>query len=313
MNRKTYGITILLLYSILIYNCQENIKTPLYYSRYKFPADSATIFPDTIFYKNDHIHFSPIFTSDGQHIIWSFWAKIMEMKKEGFQWQAKQPICFFINENFREDGPYLSPDENKLFFYSKRSLQNPTIPKSDFDLWYAQKTAFGWEKPTPIGEPVNSTGNEIFPAVAANGNLYFVDFKIEKDASKSNMTLYRSQLKNGNYQDPEKLPPSINRDIYYSNPYIDPEEKFIIFGSNRPGGYGSGDLYISYQTSNNIWSEPQNLGSKINTPLFERFPRITPDGKFLFFVRFPYLGSSEGKIFWVSTRSFNSQMNTNTN
>ena len=69
------------------------------------------------------------------------------------------------------------------------------------------------------------------------------------------------------------------------------------FSSNRPNGYGSVDLYISFKDENDNWANAKNMGELINTKDIEFAPRLSPDGNYLFFNR----GAS---IFWVSTQSF---------
>lgn len=68
----------------------------------------------------------------------------------------------------------------------------------------------------------------------------------------------------------------------------------MIFRSNRPGGFGGSDLYTTFMTEQNKWSNPMNLGSKINSPSDELGGDITPDGNYLTFGR-------DGDIYWVST------------
>jgi hypothetical protein len=66
------------------------------------------------------------------------------------------------------------------------------------------------------------------------------------------------------------------------------------------GSYGGGDLYAAYRLKNGSWSEPVNLESKINTGGHERFPWVTPDGKYLSFLR--VLDGSD--IYWVDAKDY---------
>ena len=107
-----------------------------------------------------------------------------------------------------------------------------------------------------------------------------------------------SSANGGNYSEPCPLPVEINSKYHDLTPFISPDERFMIFSSNRPGAIGDFDLYISHRNKDNrnngdsIWTTPQNLGPKINTSDSERFPGMSPDGKFLFFTR----GSD---VYWV--------------
>lgn len=76
-------------------------------------------------------------------------------------------------------------------------------------------------------------------------------------------------------------------------PFIDPDEGFLIFESNRPGGVGSLDLYIAFRDADDTWSKAVNIGKPVNTPGYERFAGISPGGKYMF-----YTGSGPD-IYWL--------------
>jgi hypothetical protein len=75
--------------------------------------------------------------------------------------------------------------------------------------------------------------------------------------------------------------------------YISPEEDYLIFSGGE-----NADLYIRFKNNTDQWGEPVNLGGKINTVQWERFPYVSPDGKYLFFTRG---NSDESNLYWVST------------
>ncbi|HMG94210.1 MAG TPA: hypothetical protein VK589_29325, partial [Chryseolinea sp.] len=81
------------------------------------------------------------------------------------------------------------------------------------------------------------------------------------------------------------------------DPFIAPDESYLLFESDRPGGYGGTDIYITFNRDSS-WSQPVNLGSSINTKGYEVAARVSPDGKFLFFDR-PQ--KNEQDIYWVSS------------
>jgi hypothetical protein len=86
------------------------------------------------------------------------------------------------------------------------------------------------------------------------------------------------------YNPPINLGENINTALNESDPYISPDESYLIFGSyDREEGYGSSDLYISFRKNNGKFGKPMNLGDKINTPYLEHNPHVSPDGKYFFF------------------------------
>jgi Tol biopolymer transport system component len=90
--------------------------------------------------------------------------------------------------------------------------------------------------------------------------------------------IYRSV--NGVYSAPERLSFSDPQGNFI-DPYIDPDEWFIIFSANRPG-VGSPDIHICLQKDGK-WGEPINLGESVNSPTLENAPSLAPDGKTLYF------------------------------
>ena len=74
--------------------------------------------------------------------------------------------------------------------------------------------------------------------------------------------------------------------------YVAQDESYMIFTSSKAGGYGSSDLYISFRNADGSWTNPQNLGSPINTAGYEGSADITPDGLYMTF-------DNSSDIYWV--------------
>ena len=88
-------------------------------------------------------------------------------------------------------------------------------------------------------------------------------------------------------------------------PYLAPDGVTLYFSSNRPGGFGEHDLYISYNKNGN-WTRPKNLGNGINTAGWEMAPTLTPDGNYLLFTRRKAMITTEpAQIYWVSAKILN--------
>lgn len=90
-------------------------------------------------------------------------------------------------------------------------------------------------------------------------------------------------FKEGVYQKPVKLPAHINTEKFEGDPYIDPEERFLISaGFEREENYGRSDLYISFKLKKG-WSEAINLGKEINSHSYDGSPYVTAGDKYLIF------------------------------
>ena len=233
----------------------------------------------------DADEYGPAFTSDGKTLYFTRRVNrrdselIYVSRLEGGKWTAPE-LAPFSGKYFDKE-PFVAPDGQRIFFASLRPVDG-VEPKNrrDFNIWFVEKTASGWSEPKHAGPAVNSSAYENYPSVASNGTLYFAG---EREGGKGGNDLYRARLVNGKYEQVERLD-ELNTPNVDADPYIAPDESYLIFCSDRGGGFGSGDLYISFNR-NGRWTEPKNLGATINTPDFEYTPLISPDGKWLFLSR----------------------------
>jgi outer membrane protein OmpA-like peptidoglycan-associated protein len=85
------------------------------------------------------------------------------------------------------------------------------------------------------------------------------------------------------WSEPENLGANINTEFWESSPSLSPDNRVLFFSSNRPGGYGGKDLYISYRTAEGKWSPAKNMGPEINTKGDELAPFIHPDNQTLYY------------------------------
>ena len=115
--------------------------------------------------------------------------------------------------------------------------------------------------------------------------------------------IYRSELINGIYSKPELLPANINaaNGTFNWTPFIVQDESYLLFSSNRHANQQ--DLFICFKQSDGSWTEAHGLGEAINTQKGERFPYLSPDGKYLFFTRWVSPGNED--IMWVSAEIIN--------
>ena len=181
--------------------------------------------------------------------------------------------------SYHHSGTVFSPDGNRLYFISNRPGG-----LGDFDLWYIEKNETGWGDALNAGEPYNTTGHEISPAFTHTGKAYRLGYT-------NSPTCFT--YSNGLFSNPISIDNQPVAD-WYSSVYISPQEEYLIFaGDDTP------NLYIRFKNHEDDWSDPINMGDKINTNQPERFPVVSPDGKFLFFLRGEPSGMNN--YFWVST------------
>lgn len=95
--------------------------------------------------------------------------------------------------------------------------------------------------------------------------------------------LYISYLTPEGWSEPINMGPEINTEFWESSPSLSPDKKTLYFSSNRPGGFGGKDLYVSYRGANGKWSRAQNMGALVNTKGDELAPFIHADNNTLYF------------------------------
>jgi hypothetical protein len=169
---------------------------------------------------------------------------------------------------------------------------NGAGPKKDYDIWYVERQASGWSEPKNAGPNINSSKNEYYISFTKTGAMYFSSNKLDKD-QKNNYDIYKSEWKNGAFQLAVKLGPEINSAAYEADVFVAPDESFVVFAADRPGGLGSGDLHVSFRNADGTWTPSKSLGNTINTETDDFCPYVTSDGKYLFY-------ASRGDIYWVS-------------
>ena len=94
--------------------------------------------------------------------------------------------------------------------------------------------------------------------------------------------LYMSYDTPTGWSEPVNLGANINTEFWESSPSLSPDKNALYFSSNRPGGYGGKDLYVSYRV-NGKWQPAENMGPEINTAGDEIAPFIHADGQTLYY------------------------------
>ncbi len=206
---------------------------------------------------------------------------IMESRKIKGKWQPPTVASFSTSKGLWKDiDPIFSPDGKTVLFQSNRYVES--MPnRRGFDIWAVDKLKHGWSRPYHLGNKINSDASESYASMAKNGSIYFMK---ENEKEEGNSDIYVSHLVNGEYQAPERLDLPINTAERESNPFISPNENYLIYFSSNPKGFGDVDLYISFKHKNK-WSSPKNLYRPINSELAEFCPFVHKKEKRLYFSR----------------------------
>ena len=251
------------------------------------PSTEPVFFAPGLVTTPHHEHSAPSISPDGNAIYWSAFLAplqspappvILFTEKVCGRWTKPQLAPF--SGQYRDNGPVFSPDGRQIYFYSDRPVKAGGSP-GDWDIWAVTRTEKGWSGPYNLGAPVNTTGLQCSPSFTADGTLYYLGYA---PGHFRNTAVYRSRQVDGVFQAPELLPETINfPNAFKWCPFVAPDESFLLFSGYQDGGLGAGDICVSFRDDQDRWSDPVNLGPRVNSDDNDRFPALSSDGQWLFF------------------------------
>ncbi|MEQ9439521.1 MAG: OmpA family protein [Cyclobacteriaceae bacterium] len=200
-----------------------------------------------------------------------------------------------LNSDNQDYAPLITSDGRSLIFTSRRegSTGGKTAYDNNFfeDIYISRKQGNTWRNPEKISENINTYYHECGAAISPDGKTLF----IYVDAGDGD--IYVSTLEGSEWTVPNPLNYHINSPYRELSISTNQEGTQLYFSSNRPGGYGGFDIYVSQKDRKGEWSAPENLGPKINTEADEDAPFIHPSGKVLYFSSTGHLGMGGFDIF----------------
>lgn len=188
-----------------------------------------------------------------------------------------------VNSEFSEYHPTLTVDGEMMIFTVMRPAKGG-CPHGDSrmeeDFYMVRKKGNGFGDRQPLPPPVGTPCNEGAASISPDGRFLF--FAADR-GEETGMDIYMSEFVNGKWSKPVNLGYPVNSRHWESQPAFSSDGRTLYFVSKRPGGYGKEDIYYSVRNEDGTWSEPKNLGPKINTPGRDFSPSIHPDGVTLYF------------------------------
>jgi len=226
-------------------------------------------------------HSSVAISPDGKELYWSgVKRKIWFTKLENGKWTEPEVVPFCKMDPYEYDNPFITPDGNKLFLTSFRP---GAVSQNKETIWYVQRSQSGWSDPKPVSPEVNETPLHWSISVSDSGTLYFQFQDASGKSSGGIGDIYYSELANGEYTKPVSIGSAINTPATETCPHIAPDESYIVFTRFDETNVKNTGIFISYKDKSGNWlpAVMAEGGTKEKGGLS---PRISPDGKYLFYV-----------------------------
>jgi hypothetical protein len=252
------------------------------------PVEGKALFAPGIVSTAAGNHGSAAISPDGREIYWGMNRKIWFTRLDDGRWTEPRVVPFCRDDPHLYGNPFVSPDGRRLFFTSFRP---GAVSQEKENIWYAERTAAGWSEPVPVGDAVNALPLHWSISVSAAGTLYFQYQCTGDDCEGGIGDIYSSRLVDGAYAEPVRLGPEINTPGVETCPYVAPDGSYLVFNRIVPTDMTRTGIYISYHDAAGDWlpaifvlgGSPDRGGIS---------PRISPDGRYLF-----YANGSEG-MWW---------------
>jgi tetratricopeptide (TPR) repeat protein len=188
-----------------------------------------------------------------------------------------------INSEYPDYYPFITADESFIVFTSRREENLGGGVEVDgyysSDIYLSTVKNGIWTKAKNVGAPVNTRYDEQAVSLTSDGKNMIVYL----DHIDSLGNLYIAPENKRNFQKLIRLNDNVNSKSLETSGSITVDGNILFFASDRPGGFGGTDIYMSKKLPNGLWALPQNLGPSINTKYNEDFPRLADDGRTLYF------------------------------
>ncbi len=270
-----------------------------------------------VYYSLAKVYFNMGRYSDAEKMMQEFLQKgpVREKMKKNVNWLSEniefakktkqhplnihpEPLPPVINRLPLQYFPVLTADEKSIIFTGRKGFGY----RDDEDIYISKKDSAGrWQIPVSISMNINSQYNEGTCSISADGRTLIFTSCVGREGYGS-CDLFVSYKSGEEWSMPVNLGAAINTRSWESQPSLSADGRRLYFISNRPGGIGKRDIWVSDLDAAGNWAPARNIGPEINTADDEVSPFIHVDGQTLFFASKGYPGMG-GFDIYKSVRS----------
>ncbi len=186
-----------------------------------------------------------------------------------------------VNGSFPEYTPIITADESEMYFTSRRNTSTGLKPddNGEFyeDIYRSTYISGAWTTPVNLGKPINSADHDATAGLSPDGQKLYVY------RHSNNGDIYECELKGSVWSEPERMNKNINSDDHESSVSLSFDGKKLFYISDKDGGIGHRDVWMSNMDVKGKWGPSTNIGLPINTIYGEEGVFIHPDGKTMYF------------------------------
>lgn len=213
---------------------------------------------------------------------------------------VKKPLTFNslplqkpFNEFASQAFPVLTADNETIFFTQNSGNEN---------IFYSTRADSVWRAPISISDTINTPQNEGTCSISADGRT-LVFAACSRPDSRGGCDLYIVGKTGSTWGVPQNMGDAVNSYDWDSQPALSADGRTLYFSSERTGGLGKADIWVSKMLLNGQWGKPTNLGKTVNTSGEDKSPFIHANGQTLFFATDGLVGMGGLDLFYTENLS----------
>jgi len=237
----------------------------------------------------DHVT-SPSVSTDGLSLYvdapdgsggWDIWVGTRETIHDAWRDQTDPIRPTPPNSSYSDGNPDIWADGLTVFFNSDRPEGH-----GGKDMWLATRATTNdpWSEPENLGPTINGPYDDVHPTISTDGlSLFFSSDRPNGHGDDRDIWFSTRPTINDPWSEPENLGPIVNSPSWDSGPDISSDGLTLFFDSERPGGYGLYDIWVTRRaTTDDPWGVPVNFGPIVNDSNYNFTPCISADGSILY-------------------------------